>query len=156
MRGILRIRDKDTGEFKRLDGLKGEDGNSIVILGVFDTYEELVAAHPIGAKGDAYLVGTEDQKEAYFWGVDTSSWQNGGVIQGPAGETGPQGEAGQDGEDGEQGPQGETGPQGPAGIMQLLTVAPTADNPNGVKCVLLPTAPTAYYNGYIYFLMGEV
>ena len=152
MRGILRIRDKDTGEFKRLDGLKGEDGNSIVILGVFDTYEELVAAHPIGAKGDAYLVGTDDQKEAYFWGVDTSSWQNGGVIQGPAG---PQGEQGPQGEDGEQGPQGEDGEQGPAGIMELLTVAPTADNPDGVKCVLLAEAPATRYNGYIYFIKTE-
>ena len=59
----------------------------ITVLGFFDTYAELVAAHPVGCPGDAYLVGNR----LYVWDPATCSWRDTGIVQGPAGPQGPQG-----------------------------------------------------------------
>lgn len=87
-------------------GADGADGTSVTILGHYDTYAELTAAHPTGSAGDSYMVGSD----LYVW--NGSAWENVGQIQGPQGPAGPQGETGPKGE---QGPQGETGAQGPQG-----------------------------------------
>lgn len=72
-------------------GEKGEDGTSFIIKGRFDTLEELTAAHPAGAAGDAYAVGTAEDNSVYLWSVDMAQWQDIGPMQGPPG---PQGVAG--------------------------------------------------------------
>lgn len=92
-----------------IQGAKGEDGTSVTILGHYDTYAQLVAAHPTGSLGDAYLVAGD----LYVW--NGAQWENVGQIQGPQGEQGPRGERGPQGETGATGPKGETGPQGPQG-----------------------------------------
>lgn len=74
-----------------IQGAKGEDGadgTSVTILGHYDTYAELTAAHPTGSAGDSYMVGAD----LYVW--NGSAWENVGQIQGPRGATGPQGDAG--------------------------------------------------------------
>ena len=41
----------------------GKDGTGVNILGSYDTFDELVAAHPTGAPGDAYLI----YGQLYVW-----------------------------------------------------------------------------------------
>lgn len=87
-------------------GQKGEDGTSVTILGHYDTEAELIAEHPTGSLGDAYLVGGD----LYVW--NGNAWENVGSIQGPQGE---QGEKGDKGDKGDTGAQGEKGDKGDAG-----------------------------------------
>lgn len=93
------------------EGPRGPQGAGLVIKGYYDTYEELVAAHPTGNEGDAYLVG---QEELYVWDVLDNTWQDVGSIVGPEGPRGP---AGPEGPTGPEGPQGPDGPRGPQGIQ---------------------------------------
>lgn len=66
------------------NGTDGADGRGLAILGNYDTMAELIAAHPTGSAGDAYLVGTD----LVVWNTQTSSWENVGRIQGPSGADG--------------------------------------------------------------------
>ena len=103
-------------------GKDGKDGRSLQILGYYDTYDELVAAHPTGEPGDSYLVGKPGA--LFTWDSNDNHWQNSGIIEGPKGDPGPigpqgvegpAGRDGKDGKDGEVGPQGPKGDRGPAG-----------------------------------------
>ena len=72
---------------KKIDivlALKGSDGTSVNILGSYNTVDELIAAHPTGNVGDAYIV----QGNMYVWCIDTNTWDNVGNIQGPTGPSG--------------------------------------------------------------------
>ena len=44
---------------------------------------------------------------------------------------------------------------GEAASVSFLTVAPTADNPDGLKFVVLSSNPAQKYDGYIYIITGE-
>lgn len=116
-------------------GKDGQDGRSLQILGYYDTYDELIAAHPTGRAGDCYLVGKPGA--LFSWDETDRQWANSGVVEGPKGDPGPQGPqgvqgpvgpAGKDGKDGEEGPQGpkgdrgEPGPPGPGGGDSLVVV----------------------------------
>lgn len=59
----------------------GENGTSITILDSYDTYEQLVAAHPTGNEGDGYLVNGD----LWVWLKGATSWKNVGNIKGPQG-----------------------------------------------------------------------
>ena len=63
------------------NGTNGQDGRGLAILGNYDTMADLIAAHPTGSAGDAYLVGTD----LVVWNTSTSSWEDVGRIQGPSG-----------------------------------------------------------------------
>lgn len=65
-----------------IQGAQGEDGKGVTILGSYESYSDLVQAHPSGEAGDAYIV----QGDLYVW--DGDSWENVGQIQGPAGTDG--------------------------------------------------------------------
>lgn len=100
----------------------GVGGGTYAVKGSYDTYAELVAAHPTGNEGDAYLVGSPSH--VYTWLTDDATWHDAGAFsaiagpRGPQGERGPQGPEGPQGEEGPEGPrgpQGEEGPQGPEG-----------------------------------------
>ena len=67
------------------DGQRGEPGTSVTILGSYDTYAQLVAAHPTGSMGDAYMVGGD----LYVW--NGTAWEDVGQIQGPPGADGADG-----------------------------------------------------------------
>lgn len=93
-------------------GDKGEQGTGVTIKGRYDSLAALMAAHPKGNEGDAYMVGTS----LYTW--SGSAWIDCGNIQGPKGDkgdTGPQGLRGVQGEKGATGERGATGPQGAKG-----------------------------------------
>jgi len=111
----------DYSEPVMISGKDGVDGTSVTILGSYDTYAQLIAAHPTGNVGDGYMVGGD----LYIW--NGTQWEDVGTIQGPQGPAGPQGPQGQQGVQGPtgatgatgamgpQGPQGSAGPQGPTG-----------------------------------------
>lgn len=93
-------------------GDKGEQGTGVTIKGRYDSLSALIAAHPKGNEGDAYMVGVN----LYAW--SGTEWIDCGNIQGPKGDkgdTGPQGLRGIQGEKGATGERGATGPQGVKG-----------------------------------------
>lgn len=111
-------------------GPTGPAGKGLEILGTFDTVEDMIAAHPTGNAGDAYIVDTN----IYIWNTNNNSWLDCGRFQGP---TGPQGEIGPQGIPGEQGPmgpQGDIGITGPQGIQGL-------QGPEGKQGLIGPQGP---------------
>ena len=66
------------------NGAPGADGRGLAILDNYDTMAELIAAHPTGSAGDAYLVGTD----LVVWDTQTNAWKDVGRIQGPSGADG--------------------------------------------------------------------
>ena len=71
-----------------VQGLQGAIGTGINILGSYATYSALIAAHPTGTQGDAYLIGGI----LYVWSSNT--WTNAGNIQGAQGVQGTTGTQG--------------------------------------------------------------
>ena len=78
-----------------VQGLQGLIGTGINILGSYATYSALIAAHPTGAQGDAYLIGGGT---LYVW--SSGSWTNAGNIQGTQGVQGTTGAQGVQGTNG--------------------------------------------------------
>lgn len=97
-------------------GDPGKDGNSFVILGRYETIEELQQDHPTGAAGDAWAIGSAASNTTYIWDTNLNAWTDIGSMQGPQGPTGPQGPVGATGATGPQGPAGPEGPEGPQGV----------------------------------------
>ena len=93
----------------------GAGGGVYAIKGSYPTYADLVAAHPTGEEGDAYLVG--DPSHVYVWLTVDAVWHDGGAFSAISGPKGPKGDKGDKGDTGAQGPTGATGPQGPRGIQ---------------------------------------
>lgn len=94
-------------------GLTGATGTGINILGSYPTYAALIAAHPTGNAGDAYLV----QGDLYVWDSINTQWDNVGNIEGPQGITGATGAQGITGTQGATGTQGLLGLQGIQGAQ---------------------------------------
>ncbi|WP_410319185.1 hypothetical protein [Methanobrevibacter sp.] len=90
-------------------GDTGATGIGTTIKGSYNTYEELIAAHPTGNDGDSYLVNGS----LYVWINNT--WDNVGNIKGEKGDTGATGEKGDTGNTGSQGIKGDTGNTGAKG-----------------------------------------
>ena len=67
-------------------GEKGLPGTGLNLLGVFDTYEDLIATKPIGKDGEAYSI--TDTKEVYVWDINKHSWQSAGSLKGAKGDPG--------------------------------------------------------------------
>lgn len=97
----------DTGE-RGPQGYPGLDGNSFIIIGYYETIEQLRTEQVEGNIGDAWAVGTTQPFAIYVWGYNGTTEQYewtfvGNLAPGPRGPQGPEGL------------QGETGPQGPKG-----------------------------------------
>ena len=99
-------------------GDPGADGTGVTILGSYATSAALIAAHPTGSPGDAYLVAGD----LYVWSATTSSWENVGSIQGPKGDKGDQGDQGIQGVKGDTGLKGDTGNTGTNGTAATIAV----------------------------------
>ena len=84
-------------------GEKGDQGTGVTIKGKYDSLSALMAAHPTGKNGDAYMVGVN----LYAW--SGTEWIDCGNIQGPKGERGEQGPQGLQGAKGDKGEKGEKG-----------------------------------------------
>ena len=95
-------------------GDKGDTGIGTTIKGSYNSYSDLVNAHPRSTGEDAYII----DGEIYYWNVNDNKWESGGSIKGPKGDTGSQGEKGDTGAvgpKGDTGATGDVGPQGPKG-----------------------------------------
>lgn len=84
-------------EAARDEALEASRKAGLRVLDRYTTYDLLVAAHPTGEAGEAYVVGTEADNVVYIWGEDVLAWVNIGPIIGPPG---PQGNPGAKGEQG--------------------------------------------------------
>ena len=117
-------------------GPAGTAGTSVIILGYYDTIEELEAAHPTGNTGDAYVVAGD----LYVWNTD--HWENVGALQGPQG---PQGATGATGPQGAPstvaGPQGPQGYQGARGYQGATGADSTVQGPQGYTGATGPQGP---------------
>lgn len=69
-------------------GDKGDDGTSFQILGMYETYDNLISAHPTGTRGAAYAVGTSENNVVYNWDVSSGTWKNLGPLKGAKGDKG--------------------------------------------------------------------
>lgn len=90
-------------------GDTGATGVGTLIKGSYNTYEELIAAHPTGNSTDSYLVNGS----LYIWNGNT--WENVGNIKGEKGDTGAKGDTGDTGPQGIKGDTGATGVKGDTG-----------------------------------------
>lgn len=135
------------------DGTNGKDGTSVTILGSYDTYDDLVAAHPTGTTGDSYIV----DGDLYVWSAETNQWKNVGTIQGPAGTDGKDGADGINGADGTNGVDGVDGKDGADGVSvtsitpyyktgESATTAP--DTPSTTSWSVV--APAVAYGHYLW------
>ena len=70
-------------------GATGASGTSVTIKGSYNTYQELIIAHPAGNLGDSYIV----DGSLYVW--NGKAWDNVGNIKGDTGATGPKGDTGE-------------------------------------------------------------
>ena len=66
------------------NGADGQDGHGLNILASYDTMADLIAAHPTGNAGDAYMVGTD----LVVWDTTNNQWKDVGRIQGASGADG--------------------------------------------------------------------
>ena len=121
--------------YQSLKGPQGDPGQSFVILGHFDTVEELEAEVTQPEIGNAYGVGTETPYDIWLYGPE--GWENYGPMKGEKGDTG---EAGPTGPTGPQGPKGDTGATGPAG-PQGARGATGATGPKGDTGATGPAGP---------------
>lgn len=90
-------------------GAKGDTGATGIgttIKGSYNTYQELVNAHPTGDATDSYLVNGS----LYVW--NGNAWENVGNLKGDTGAIGPKGDTG---DSGVKGDTGNTGPKGDIG-----------------------------------------
>ena len=69
-------------------GDQGDPGTGLTLLDTYATYEELIAAHPTGQRGQAYLVGDETESTVYLWSTTNNEWTNVGSLKGAKGDTG--------------------------------------------------------------------
>ena len=132
-------------------GDTGATGIGTTIKGSYNTYQELINAHPTGNSGDSYLVNGS----LYVW--DNNAWNNVGNIKGEKGDTGATGAQGAKGDTGESGVKGDTGATGPQGVKgdtgATGATGPTTDENAGWKLpvdqiLTTTTLPTGVSAGY--------
>ncbi len=63
-----------------------DSASTFKVLGLYATVDALEAAHPVGASGDAYAVGTAEDNEIYVWDTPAAAWVSIGAIQGATGD----------------------------------------------------------------------
>lgn len=102
-------------------GAKGDTGATGIgttIKGSYNTYQELIVAHPTGSLGDSYIVGGF----LYVW--NGNAWENIENLKGDTGATGPKGDTGATGAT-DQGSDEEAGWKLPVDQILTTTTLPT-------------------------------
>ncbi len=66
---------------EQIDGIE-RPANPLSPKGMYATIEELEAAHPVGAEGDAWIVGNYTSNVVYMWDTEQEDWVNIGVVGG--------------------------------------------------------------------------
>lgn len=157
-------------------GVDGEPGKGLTIIGHFDTVESLEESVLSPDPGDAYSVGTVGPYDIYTYDGVSQVWFNNGPLQGPegpqgqkgdTGATGSQGPKGDQGNIGPQGPKGDTGPQGPQGepgkgldikgtVDNALSLPPTAENGDVWNVGTMPPYDLYLYNDGTWTNLGPL
>lgn len=118
-------------------GIQGETGAALTVLGSYPDLASFLA----GAGGSPGTAGTawiiESDGSLYVWNTATSSWEDVGDLQGPAGPQGIQGPQGEQGIQGPQGIQGIQGIQGPSGSLFAQTGNSTIISGTTVESTLI-------------------
>jgi hypothetical protein len=116
-----------------VQGTQGRIGTGINILGSYATYSALIAAHPTGTQGDAYLI----TGILYVWSSNT--WTNAGNIQGTQGVQGTTGAQGVQGTNG-----GGVTLQQLSNAISGAALTTTDDLPEGITNKYFTTSRVAY------------
>lgn len=132
------------GKITTSEIVDGADGTGLIIKGLYASLSALKAAHPTGAAGDAYAVGTSSDNEVYVWDVNNRTWQNLGPLQGPAG---PQGVPGPEGPRGLPGENGQDGQDAPQEAVLFVTQTLTANQKEQARTNIGIPNPTTYDSG---------
>lgn len=84
--GIVRGATGPTGERGERGerGEKGEPGSGLEIKDTYPTLQALKQAHPVGAEGDAYLVGVSPDFFLYIWSTTSNDYENVGTLSSPS------------------------------------------------------------------------
>ena len=122
-------------------GDTGATGIGTTIKGSYNTYQELIVAHPTGSLGDSYIV----DGSLYVWNGNT--WENVGNIKGDTGATGPKGDTGATGATGH-GSDEEAGWKLPVDQILTTTTLPTGVSA-GYRVAIVTSSVMAIkeYNG---------
>lgn len=83
----------------------GERGIGTTIKGSYNTYQELIVAHPTCSLGNSYIMGGF----LYVW--NGNAWENVGNLKGNTGATVPKGDTDNTGSTGAKGYSGATSPK---------------------------------------------
>ena len=65
-------------------GPKGETGSGLEIKDTYPTVQALKQAHPVGAEGDAYLIGVSPDFFLYIWSTSSNDYENVGTLSSPS------------------------------------------------------------------------
>lgn len=65
-------------------GPKGETGSGLEIKDTYPTVQALKQAHPVGAEGDAYLIGVSPDFFLYIWSTSSNDYENVGSLSSPS------------------------------------------------------------------------
>ena len=115
-------------------GPRGEVGQGIKVIGIYPTFEDLELDRPVSELGDAFLVGSEENRLMYVWTTDETPEKEeyyklvGEVTVGAKGDIGETGPMGPQGIRGIQGFRGEKGSR----WIVLPESKPVPDNTIGV------------------------
>jgi hypothetical protein len=105
----------------------------IHVKALYATLGALQAAHPTGAAGDHYAVGTASSNVVYIWDVNALAWVSIGTLKGDTGATGATGAAG----------------RGISNIVAYFYESTSRTSPVGGTWV--PTPPNVADGNYMFF-----
>lgn len=75
-------------DFTLPKGEKGDPGTGLTLLDTYPTLSALQTAHPVGQRGDAYIVGTTTNNTTYLWSTTKNAWEDVGALKGAKGDKG--------------------------------------------------------------------
>ena len=75
-------------DFTLPKGEKGDPGTGLTLLDTYPTLSALQTAHPVGQRGDAYIVGTTANNTTYLWSTTKNAWEDVGALKGAKGDKG--------------------------------------------------------------------
>lgn len=75
-------------DFTLPKGEKGDPGTGLTLLDIYPTLSALQTAHPVGQRGDAYIVGNTASNTTYLWSTTKNAWEDVGALKGAKGDKG--------------------------------------------------------------------
>ena len=133
-------------------GVDGEPGKGLTIIGHFDTVESLEASVTMPEPGDAYSIGDAEPYDVYTYDGVSQVWFNNGPIKGDTGPQGPKGDTGEPGPKGEPG----RGLNISGTVEDALSLPVSAENGDVWNVGTIPPYDLYLYNNGIWTNMGPL